>query len=153
MSLSDGLNLCTIVSKLFCFPVFKEKGEGLLLFRMESSRTEESSSTRGLGAVLSRSVMSDSAAPGLQPTRLLCPWGCSRQKRWSWLPCPPPGALPVQNVNPGLPHGKQTLYHLSHQGSPGILEWVACSFSRGTSWPRNWTGVCCTAGGSLPCLV
>ena len=26
-----------------------------------------------------------------------------------------------------------------------ILEWVAYPFSRGSSWPRNWTGIC-TAG-------
>ena len=27
-----------------------------------------------------------------------------------------------------------------------ILEWVAVSISRGSSWPRNWTQVSCTAG-------
>ena len=27
-----------------------------------------------------------------------------------------------------------------------ILEWVAISFSRGSSWPRDWTWVSCTAG-------
>ena len=27
-----------------------------------------------------------------------------------------------------------------------ILEWVAISFSRGSSWPRDWTPVSCTAG-------
>ena len=27
-----------------------------------------------------------------------------------------------------------------------ILEWVAVPFSRGSSWPRNWTGVSCIAG-------
>ena len=27
--------------------------------------------------------------------------------------------------NPGLPHYRQILYHLSHQRSPRILEWVA----------------------------
>ena len=30
------------------------------------------------------------------------------------------GIFPTQGWNPGLPHGRQTLYHLSHQGSPGI---------------------------------
>ena len=34
---------------------------------------------------------------GLQPTRLICPWGFSRQEYWSGLPCPPPRDLP----NPG----------------------------------------------------
>ena len=27
-----------------------------------------------------------------------------------------------------------------------ILQWVAISFPRGSSWPRNWTQVSCTAG-------
>ena len=27
-----------------------------------------------------------------------------------------------------------------------ILEWVAIPFSRGSSWPRNWTQVSCVAG-------
>ena len=30
-----------------------------------------------------------------------------------------------------------------------ILEWVAIYFSRGSSWPRDWTQVSCTAGGFL----
>ena len=30
-----------------------------------------------------------------------------------------------------------------------ILEWVAIYFSRGSSWPRNWTQVSCIAGGFL----
>ena len=29
---------------------------------------------------------------------------------------------------------------------PRILEWVAIPFSRGSSWPRDQTGVFCTAG-------
>ena len=32
---------------------------------------------------------------------------------------------------------RQILYHLSHQGSSRILEWVAYPFSRGSFWPRN----------------
>ena len=31
---------------------------------------------------------------GLYPSRLLCPWGFSRQQYWSGLPCPPPVDLP-----------------------------------------------------------
>ena len=42
--------------------------------------------------VLSRSVVSDSLRPhGLYPTRLLCPWGFSRQEYWRGSQCPPPG--------------------------------------------------------------
>ena len=34
------------------------------------------------------------------------------------------GIFPIQGSNPGLPHCRQILYHLSHQGSPRILGWV-----------------------------
>ena len=53
--------------------------------------------------------------------------------------------------NPGLEPRSPTLQadflHLSHKGSPWILEWVAYSFSRGSSCPRDPTGVSCIAGG------
>ena len=35
------------------------------------------------------------------------------------------GIFPTQGSNPGLLHCRQILYHLSHQGRPRILEWVA----------------------------
>ena len=57
------------------------------------------------------------------------------------------GIFPTQGLNPGLPHYGRILYQLSHKGSPGILEWVAYPFSSRSSWPRNWTGVTCIAGG------
>ena len=57
------------------------------------------------------------------------------------------GIFPTQGSNPGLLHWRWILYHLSHQGSPRILEWVAYPFSRGSSQPRNWTGVSCIASG------
>ena len=41
------------------------------------------------------------------------------------------GIFPTQKSNPGLPYCKRFLYHLSLQGSPRILEWVAYPFSRG----------------------
>ena len=49
----------------------------------------------------SRSVMSDTLQlHGLQPTRLLCSWGFSRQEYWSGLPCPAPGNLPDPGIKP-----------------------------------------------------
>ena len=35
------------------------------------------------------------------------------------------GIFPTQWLNPGLPHCRQILHCLKHQGSPRILEWVA----------------------------
>ena len=56
--------------------------------------------------------------------------GFSRQEYWSGLPCTPPGFFPTQGLNPGLPHCRWMLYHLSHRRSPRILEWVTYPFSR-----------------------
>ena len=62
--------------------------------------------------------MWDSLQPyGLEPTRLLCPWdspskntrvGCYALLQRIFL---------TQGSNPGLPHCRWILYHLSHQGS------------------------------------
>jgi len=54
--------------------------------------------------------------------------------------------FPTQSSNPDLLHFRRILYQLSHQGSPRILECVAYPFSRGSSQPRNGTGVSCIAG-------
>ena len=48
--------------------------------------------------------MSDSLqSHGLQPARLLCPWGFSRQECWSGVPCSPPGDLPDPGFKPKSP--------------------------------------------------
>ena len=68
---------------------------------------------------VSCSVMSNSLQPhGWEPTRLLCPWGFSRQEYWNRLPFLLQGILLTQGSNSGLPHCRQILYFLSHQGSP-----------------------------------
>ena len=54
--------------------------------------------------------------------------------------------LLTQGLNPGFPHCKQILYHLSHQGSPKMLEWVAYPFCRGSSQSRDRTRFSCIAG-------
>ena len=55
-------------------------------------------------SVLNHSVVSNSWWPrGLEPARLLCPWGFSRPEYWSGLPCPPPGDLPNPRIKPLSP--------------------------------------------------
>ena len=66
----------------------------------------------------SRSVVSDSVTYGLEPARLLCPWG-SLGKNTAVGSCSLfLGVLPIQGLNPGLLPCRRILYHLSHQGSP-----------------------------------
>ena len=83
------------------------------------------------------SAMTDS----LGSHRLYSPWNSPGQNTGMGSRSLLQGILPTQGSNPHLPHGRQILYQLSHQGSPRILEWVAYPFSSGSSWPRNWTGV------------
>ena len=67
------------------------------------------------------SVVSDSLRPhGLQPTRLLSPWDFPGKSTGVGCHCLLQGIFPTQGSNPGLPHCRQTLYPLSHQGSPEI---------------------------------
>ena len=41
------------------------------------------------------------------------------------------GIFPTQGLNPGPPHCRRILYHLSHKGNPRILEWVAYPLLQG----------------------
>ena len=83
----------------------------------------------------------------LQGHRLYSPWNSPGQKTAVGSHSLLQQIFPTQGLNPGLPHWKQILYQLSHQGSPRILGWLAYPFSSGSSPPRNWTRVSCIAGG------
>ena len=101
--------------------------------------------------VLSRSIVPDSLQPhGLQPVRLLCPWGFSRQEYWSGLPCPPgdhsnPGieprspALQADSL-PSEPPGKPKNAEV---GSPSLLQQIGAD-------PEMETGSPVLQAGSLP---
>ena len=87
-------------------------------------------------------VMSDS----LRPYGLYSPWNSPGQNTGVGSLSLLQGISPNQGLNPGFQHCRWILYHLSHQGSPRTLEWVAYSFSTGSSWPRNRIGVSWIAG-------
>ena len=69
----------------------------------------------------SRSVVSDS----LRPHGLHSPRNSPGQNAGVGSLSLLQGIFPTQGSNPGLSHCIQILYHLSHKGSPRILEWVA----------------------------
>ena len=82
----------------------------------------------------------------LWPHGLYSPWNSSGHNSGVGSLSFLQGIFPTQGSNPCLPHCRQVLYQLRHQGSPRILEWVTCPSSRGSSWPGNQTGVSCIAG-------
>ena len=98
-----------------------------------------------------QSVMSDSLQrQGLWPTRLLCPWGLSRQE-YTLLQ----RIFLTQGSNPGLPHCRQIFFTIwatigSHRvrhhcvwlGMPLITRGCsteAVSRSNGKTWRRHWS--------------
>ena len=70
------------------------------------------------------SIVSDS----LQPHALYSPWNSPGQNTGVGSLSLLQGIFPTQGSNPGLPHCRQILHQLSHQGSPRILEWLAYPF-------------------------
>ena len=88
------------------------------------------------------SVVSNS----LQPHKLYSPWNSPGQDTGVGSLSLLQGIFLTQGSNPGLPHCRQILYQLCHQGSPRILEWVAFPFHRGSSQPRDQTQVSHIAG-------
>ena len=71
----------------------------------------------------------------------------SRQKYWSGLPFPSPGDLPDPGTEPGLPCCKQTLKHLSHQGSPYVKSNLSTNFLYAVTRANILS-----SGGEVPCL-
>ena len=84
---------------------------------------------------------------GLKLTRLLCPWNSPGKDTGVGSHSLLQGIFLIQRWNLGLLHCRQILHHLSHQGSPWILVWVAYPFSRGNSWPRSQSRVSFNEGG------
>ena len=99
--------------------------------------------------VVSHSVVPSSLRLyGLQPARLLCPWGFSRQEYWSGVPCPPPRDLPNPENEPRSPSLQVDSSPTEPPGKPKNTGMgVAYPFSRGSSQPTNQTGISCIAGG------
>ena len=99
-------------------------------------------------AVLSHSVMSNSATPYIVACQAPLSMGILQARILEWVAMPSSRRIfPTQGLNPGLLHCRWILYYLNYERSPRILEWVAQSFSRGSFQPRNQTGISCIAGG------
>ena len=98
------------------------------------------STCRSAGESESCSVVSDSLWPhGL--------WNSPGQNTGAGSLSLLQGIFPTQGSNSGLLHCRWILYQPSHQGSPGILEWVPYPFSRGSSQLRDRTQASRIAGG------
>ena len=57
---------------------------------------------------------------GLQPSRLLCPWGFSKEEYLSGLAGPPPGDLPNPGIKPRSPTLQADSLPAEPQGKPSL---------------------------------
>ena len=57
-----------------------------------------------------------------------------------WVAFPSPGDLPSPEIEQRFPALQVDSLPANQQGSPRMVEWVAYSFSSGSSRPRNQTG-------------
>ena len=99
----------------FCFPRYNFfKWKNLELFQFPGPLTIAHKSVKVL---VSHHV--DSSRPHeLQPARVLRPWNSPGKNTGVGSHSFLQGIFPTQASNPGLPHCKQILYHLTHQDSP-----------------------------------
>ena len=84
-------------------------------------------------------------------------WIASEAPSLTWPICFPPHSIPIWNLVCLVTQSCPTLWDPLDCSPPGasvhgilharILEWVAISFSRGSSWPRDWTQVSYIASG------
>ena len=79
-----------------------------------------------------RSVVSHS----LWPHGLYSPWNSPGQNTGVGSCSILQGIFPAQGSNPGLPHCRQILYQLSHQGSPQRNNWVQVIHARSLIFHR-----------------
>ena len=75
-----------------------------------------------LQCMLSCSVMFNSGTPWTEAHQASLSVGFSRQEYWSGFPCPPPGDLPDQGLNPHFLHWQMDSLPLSHLESP-VVYW------------------------------
>ena len=81
-------------------------------------------------------------------SRLLCPWGFSRQEYRSGLPRPPPGDLPNPGIEPRSPTFQIDSLPSQPPGRTKNNGVGSLSLLQGSSCHRNQAGVPCIAGRS-----
>ena len=100
----------------------------------------------------SHSVMSSLfVTHGLQPARFLFPWDSPGKNTGVSTNFLLQGIFPTQGLNPGLPHCRQILYHLSQQGNPTKSDQLALIPNLGFPGAK-WLQICrrCRDSCSIP---
>ena len=140
--------MCTFTSFSYPFLSFLARIFNIVMNQCGESRLNcIVPNLRGKWKVIVKAKVTQSYSNSLWPHGLYSPWNSLGQNAGVGSLSLLQGIFPTQGSNPGLLHCRQSLYQLSHQGNPRILEGVAYPFSSRSSWPRDQTRVSCIAGG------
>ena len=140
--------MCTFTSFSYPFLSFLARIFNIVMNQCGESRPNcIVPNLRGKWKVIVKAKVTQSYSNSLWPHGLYSPWNSLGQNAGVGSLSLLQGIFPTQGSNPGLLHCRQSLYQLSHQGNPRILEGVAYPFSSRSSWPRDQTRVSCIAGG------
>ena len=127
VGLREHLSMCLFLFFLSCGNSLKSSNSlRLIITNWPSEMWKESLLDRRLWEAVHafsiNSVMYHSSwHHGLEPPRLLCPWGFPSKNTGVGCHTFPQGIFPIQGSNPHLPHCRWILYLPSHWGSP---RWV-----------------------------
>ena len=96
-----------------------DSSQSLSLLLTHPGRVQvRSLSIRSKGAKSLQSCLTPCDTMDCKPARLLYPWYSPGKNTGVGCYALLKGIFPTQGSNPGLPHCRRILYHLSHQGSP-----------------------------------
>ena len=96
--------------------------------------------------MFSHSVMGLFVTPWTVAHQVLLSMGVLHARTLQCLLFPPTGDLPNPGIEPQSPALQTDSSPTEPPGKLKNTEEVAYPFSKGYSWPRNWTGVSCIAG-------
>ena len=88
---------------------------GPMIFLQDTPESEKESESEVAQSCLTLWDLMDCSLPGSSVHGIFQ----ARVLEWVAISFSKGSSIPTQGSNPGLPHCRQTLYHLSQQGSPG----------------------------------
>ena len=125
----------------FCLEGFPIESHQLFTLQIISTSTYHVLGTSGVKVKgsQSRQTLRD-------PMECSLPGSSVHQNTGVGSPFPSPGDLPNPGSEPRSPALQVDFLPSEPPGNTRILEWVAYTFSGGSSQPRNWSGVSCIVG-------
>ena len=118
----DRLNGVSLVTEVFCSPCVCLASSSLLVKWLFKSSAHSGCLLCYEKVLVAQSCLTLCDLMDCSPPGSSCVHGILQTGILEWIAIPfSRGIFPTQGLNLGLPHCRQNLYHLSHEGSPLIV--------------------------------